>query len=199
MLRALLLALLACAATATSASVVGARESKSLRASNKDRTTIEQQRKPRAGRLRRLILQHGEVAIHLAIIAAAIREPTISIWHDQWHAIRSPPPDASDSGRRVWILRHRRRAAQVGALLGGVGIGLTAVSRAASLGELLPSSSFHKFGTPAMLLTAGLLSKVRVHASRPLPLLLLSFPLLSSFLPQITGSRDRRPTVAAFF
>ena len=39
----------------------------------------------------------------------------------------------------------------VAALLGGIGIGLTAVFRTASLGELLPSSTFHIVGTPAMM------------------------------------------------
>mmetsp|Transcript_61507 Transcript_61507/g.168945 ORF Transcript_61507/g.168945 Transcript_61507/m.168945 type:complete len:335 (-) Transcript_61507:168-1172(-) len=47
----------------------------------------------------------------------------------------------------------------IAATLGGAGIGLTAVARAASTGELLPSSSFHKYGTPSMILTAAALAR----------------------------------------
>ena len=79
----------------------------------------QQQQQRRPGRLRRLIVEHGETAIHLAIILAAIREPTASVWYDQWHAIRSPPPDPEKEGRRGFIRSNRRRAARVGALLGG--------------------------------------------------------------------------------
>ena len=47
----------------------------------------------------------------------------------------------------------------IAATLGGMGIGLTAVSRVASLGELLPSSTFHLYGTPSMILTAAALTR----------------------------------------
>ena len=46
------------------------------------------------------------------------------------------------------------------ALLGGAGIGLTCVSRAAALGELLPSSSWSPVGTPAMILASFGLAKI---------------------------------------
>lgn len=44
------------------------------------------------------------------------------------------------------------------ALLGGAGIGLTCVARAASLGERLPSSTFNLYGTTSMVLTSFILA-----------------------------------------
>jgi hypothetical protein len=63
-----------------------------------------------------LLRDHAEACLHVAVVLMLSREPAQSVRTDEWKAIRHRPPDlASGRGR---IFRRRRRAAQVGGLLG---------------------------------------------------------------------------------
>ena len=132
-----------------------------LRRASNDASVIRRQRR----------LLTAEQCVHLGICVLTLQSAANSVVHDQWAAIRLSPP-ATDRGA---ILRRRRRAAQVGQLIGAGYTPRITFLAGLMLRSLQMATVIQKIFDPTLGYAAGATIAARFSSREWLPCILLGW------------------------